>query len=179
MEAMKRATDFERFEEAWKHFLDCLEKVWKKAEREGQGGSTSFESWQSNYRQQRKKDALLSYLFQARNADQHTIRDTVEKKPAELSIEPPRSGRPGLISDLEVWSDGTCSYKHLGGRPEVIHYPARLELVQVINRGVAYPPPDDHLGIKLKTRNPIDVAEAGYRFYEGFLAAAEQRFSSP
>ena len=67
------------FESNWIDFLINLEKIWKKSELECKHFST-FQPWQGKYKNERRKDPLLKYLKNARDADQHSIQPiTIEK----------------------------------------------------------------------------------------------------
>ncbi len=57
-------------------------------------------------------------------------------------------------------------------------YPARLELVRVLDKGEWYNPPTQHLGKPLQDRDPITVAVLGLHFYQDFVAQAEAKFFS-
>lgn len=79
--SLKAAENFEVFEEEWRHFLNCIEKVWDKVERSCQHVKNSFQPWQGKYANLRRKDMLLRYLKQARDADNHSIQEVAEIKP--------------------------------------------------------------------------------------------------
>lgn len=91
--AMEAAKDFSSFEEEWRSLLNNLEKVWIKTERACQHIQNKFQPWQGKYSQLRKKDMLLRYLKQARDADNHSVQEVMEKKPGHYSFTVP--GGPG------------------------------------------------------------------------------------
>ena len=51
-----------------------------------------------------------------------------------------------------------------------------MVLADVLNQGKTYSVPLKHLGKKLKNASPINIAEQGYAFYEGFIDEAEKYF---
>jgi hypothetical protein len=73
LETMKSATSLPDMREAWQTFIDRLEKIWVKVERECQPVRSTFQPWQGEHKRMRDSDPLLVYLHQARHADQHSI----------------------------------------------------------------------------------------------------------
>jgi hypothetical protein len=86
IEDMRTASSMEEFEAEWRQFLACLEKVWTKVERSCQKVRYKFEPWQGTYHRLRKKDMLLRYLKQARDADNHSIQDFTKITPGSRNI---------------------------------------------------------------------------------------------
>ncbi|WP_146009766.1 hypothetical protein [Janthinobacterium sp. ROICE36] len=79
--SMQNAKTMDEFESDWRGFLNCLEKIWQKVERSCQPMRNKFEPWQGTYHGLRKKDMLLRYLKQARDADNHSIQDVAKIQP--------------------------------------------------------------------------------------------------
>jgi hypothetical protein len=52
----------------------------------------------------------------------------------------------------------------------------RYCLFPITNRGVEYPTPAEHLGIRIDGTDSLLVAEKGFVFYQDFLRQAEERF---
>ena len=101
LEAMRRAKSLDEFEVEWRAFLNCIEKVWQKAERCCQHVRGRFEPWQGSYHRLRKKDMLLRYLKQARDADNHSIQDVTKLHPGSRGyrfVNP----RGGYIKHMEI-----------------------------------------------------------------------------
>ena len=110
IEAMNLADSMDRFESEWREFLTCLEKVWTKIERTCQPQRNSFQPWQGQFQALRKKDMLLHYLKQARDADNHSIQDMTAIKPGEttLSFE---GSRGGTIRHLKIQDGQIVAYE--------------------------------------------------------------------
>jgi hypothetical protein len=89
---MREARTFDAAEDGWRDFLTSVEKSWMKAERECQGVRAQFEPWQRRFKDERGSDPLLQYLRHARNADSHTIQDTVKREPGSVSFGPSKPG---------------------------------------------------------------------------------------
>jgi hypothetical protein len=174
IQAMRDAKDFDAYALAWQTFLDKLEKVWVKAERECQHIRNRFEPWQAAFKELRKTDPVLRYLHQARHADQHSIQPTACESLFGFRMEIP----PGGTVDVEIDKEkgqlrvhGACQIKAVSG--------SRHMLVPITNRGTQYNPPEEHLGQKLEDNSPPCVAEKGLAFYEDFLLQAEAKFFPP
>jgi hypothetical protein len=105
LERMKSSSNFDELEDEWKSFLHSIEKVWVKAERACQHVRNQFEPWQGRFVTERRKDPLLSYLRHARNSDQHTIQEMMEKKPASRSMY--IEGGGSVHIDRLVWWRGS------------------------------------------------------------------------
>jgi|SRR4051812_6248387 hypothetical protein len=171
---MRRARTYDELEDGWRDYLGALEKAWLKAERECQTVRDQFEPWQQQFRAERKSDPLLSYLSHARNADTHTIQDTLNQTPPSIGLGP-AYGNSWYIEKLEIKNGQITHYS--GDKPmKVTFIPGRLELVTVVDRGVSYEPPKSHRGESLSKTDPISVAELGLTYYESFIAEAERRF---
>jgi hypothetical protein len=168
---MREATTFEAFAVAWQMFLDKLEKVWVKAERECQHVRSCFEPWQAAFKELRKTDPLLRYLHHARHADQHSIQPTTCEALLGFTLEIPPAGTVGMEIDKETGQlriHGACEIKAVRG--------PRLMLLPITNRGTQYNPPAEHLGKKLEDNSPNAVAEKGLAFYDDFLRQVETTF---
>jgi hypothetical protein len=55
-------------------------------------------------------------------------------------------------------------------------YPARLELLPVMDRGVRFDPPSQHLGAPLDHRDPLAVGNLGWKFYSEYVDRAQRTF---
>jgi hypothetical protein len=55
LERMRSTDVFEEFVDEWLIFINCLEKVWVKAERECQPFRNIFEPWQGRFHATRKR----------------------------------------------------------------------------------------------------------------------------
>ena len=100
LEAMRTAATYDEFLTAWQSFLDRLEKVWVKIERECQAFRARFEPWQSAFKRVRDNDELLRYLRQARHADQHSVRLSVEEMAGRIEFKSVVPG--GLYFHLNI-----------------------------------------------------------------------------
>jgi len=170
---MRSAKSLEEFEAEWKEFLTCLEKVWNKVERSCQPMRNRFEPWQGTYHRLRKKDMLLRYLKQARDADNHSIQDFTKIKPGSRGI---RFANPrgGYIKHMEIRGGEITSYE---GDAIVVEDKAPHPVaVPVKNNGEWFNPPTSHLGQQVTTHHPVALAELGLKFYEEYVNEVERQF---
>jgi hypothetical protein len=171
LDDMHQAKTLEDYAISWRSFLDRIEKAWKKAERECQPFRNRFEPWQGKFAALRKSDELVRYLFQARNADQHTIQPTTVEMLGLLQLEIPPLGTVELQLDQEKQTlkiIGACTFSVKPCRSYL--------LLPIQNKGVTYQPPTEHLGEKLPRNDSFFVAEKGLAFYDDFVAQAEAKF---
>lgn len=173
IDGMRNAQSLDEFEAEWREFLTCLEKVWGKVERSCQSVRNKFEPWQGKYHRLRKKDMLLRYLKQARDADNHSIQDFTKIEPGSRSI---RFSSPhgGHIKHMEIRSGEIVAYE---GDPIVIEdKPPHPVSVPVKNNGEWFNPPTSHLDQPVTSHHPLVLAELGLKFYEVYVNEAERQF---
>jgi hypothetical protein len=160
---MKRSRNLADLEEHWKDVLRRLERVWFKAFAHYKK-SPKWHSWQATYEKARKDDPLLSYLRNARGADEHTVSEIVEHQQGHIAIVPGEQG--GTIRNLRI--SGGIVTAETTGTVGVVFRPDRIKLLPVVNRGVTYDVPRRHLEMAFDPENVIAVAEAGMHFYMEF-----------
>jgi hypothetical protein len=173
---MGESKSLDDFEESWKQLLHRIERAYNKATHQ-LNRSPKFQGW--NRRGQvehlRKKDPLLSYLKNARGADEHTINDITSRSTGGVGINPHESAN-GYIGNLEIRSgNGRLDIK-TDTPLNITFYPEKTELVAVENRGRKYEVPTHHLSEKLDSNEPLVIASKGIDFYEVFLSEAEAFF---
>lgn len=177
IERMSQSKSLEDLEDEWKNYLNAIEKNWVKTERACQHIRNKFEPWQGQFTRERKKDPLLKYIKHARNSDQHTIHECMEKKDASNSMYV--EGGPGVthIERLEIKDGKLVEYR--GNKPLIIeNLPNRIELLRVKDGSKWYNPPKSHKQVKLHWSAPIDVAVLGLEFYRDFVKQTEEKFFS-
>ncbi|WP_340676846.1 hypothetical protein [Paraglaciecola sp.] len=175
IQKMKLTQSFDDFKESWENYLFRLERAWERAER-ALNDSPGFQQWCQPYSSLRKKDSLLQYLKQARNAEMHSICESISRR-LKISIVD-KSGR-GLALD-------SISHKLENGlltisleSPDLIFdvdaqlVPTNPELVKIKCRGNWYNPPWSHLNEKIIDIHPVYIAEMGLNFYKAFVDEAE------
>ncbi|MGI4846155.1 MAG: hypothetical protein ACRYF7_22935 [Janthinobacterium lividum] len=174
VEAMRESASVPEVEDQWKEFLHRIERVWTKSMNHF-GKSPKWPSWHGKYVQLRRKDQLLSYLINARGADEHTVAEITEKKSPTLVFSIGAGGDTAFINELGFNADGTPVVDFVGDG-EVEYTPGKVKALPVSNRGVKYEAPTIHLSRPIDPENLIDIAEQGLAFYADFLKAAEEFF---
>ena len=169
---MRGARAFAEFESAWQDCLTRLERAWNKFA--GAYSASAFEPWRGRYEHDRTNDELLRYLKQARDAEEHTVGDTVVNEPGATGINA-SSGKSLYIERMTI-DRGAVTIQ--GAKPgiAVTMIPGRAKLLPAVSRGVTTPIPATHLGNPVVGPDPISVAEAGLAYYEAMLDAAHLRF---
>ena len=172
IEGMRRAASLDVFEDHWKSYLNRLERIWNKASHH-YGKSPKWNGWKGRYEQLRKKDELLSYLINARGADEHTVNAIVSREPGGIGINP-TEGNSLFLEEMTI-QNGVISIKS-PQKLRVDFIPAKTKLIPITNRGRTYPAPTTHLGKPIDATDVIHVAEMGAEFYEKLLTDAESFF---
>ena len=172
LQQMSEAESFEVYEDAWRQFLNCLEKCWNKAERGCQHVRDQFQPWQGRTQNLRKKDMLIRYLKQARDADNHSIQELAEHKPGGTGLG--FANGSGHIKRLEIVNGEIVHYE--GDPLTLTHYPSRVLVKSVLNSGKWYNPPTSHLEKPLNSADPRILGKLGLEFYERFIDEAEAKF---
>jgi hypothetical protein len=167
---MAAARSVAEFERHWKEFSRRLERSWNKTKAHF-GKSPKWGGWQARFHELRQADPLLSYLVNARGAEEHTVSEIVGRKPGSISINP-AEGNALYIERLEV-DRGVLSVKS-PQKLKVEFVPATMTLVPVVNRGRTYGLPTSHLGSPTDPSNVGGIAEFALKFYEDVLAQAEE-----
>lgn len=173
IESMESADSMDTFESEWRIFLACIEKVWTKIERTCQPHRNVFQPWQGSFQSLRRKDMLLRYLKQARDADNHSIQDITVMQPGRSTL---RFLNPngGYIHNLEIRNGKIVNYQ--GDRMIQTTTSPHPIAIPIQNNGVWYNPPTTHLGKSVPDLSPLTLATLGLAFYTDYLAQVEHKF---
>ena len=172
LQRMGQAENLAELEEHWKDFLHRVDRAWNKA-LDHFGKSPKWGGWCGRYVKARKSDPLLSYLVNARNADEHSITDIVRHQRGWVAVGPADLGSY-RVNSLTI-TDGRIQVDS-PDPTRVTFSPERMHLLPVKNRGVDYPVPRSHQGKPIADPSAIAVAELGLVFYKTMLDAAETYF---
>ncbi|MBZ6366205.1 MULTISPECIES: hypothetical protein [Enterobacter] len=174
VERMRSAKSYDEYDEAWSDYLSRIENVFGRVKVAAESHK-NYPSFSSSVNHLRATDSLLIYLKQARNAVHHGIVDTSKYIQGGFGINPPTPG--GILRLDSITIDGNGNAHIVSRSPfrlDII--PDSIEAIPCRNRGVTYNPPESHLGEEIKSKNPVDIAELGIKFYESYLAGAEETF---
>lgn len=172
---IKNSKNLDEIDESWKDYLYQLERVWSKSQAHFKK-SPKWNGWQGRYKQLRTKDELLAYLINARGAEEHTVEEITQKQAGGIGLNPLIPGGKVVINDLRLGPKGEILNMDLGENIIVAFTPSRVKLLPITNRGVIYPIPQSHLGKEIDSTNLVSISEAGTKFYEDFLNAANAHF---
>lgn len=174
IDKMANAASLHEYDEYWKEFLHNLERSWNKLTSH-LSKSPKYQGWVERGRTEglRRQDQLLSYLVNARGAEEHSVSDISRKQPGGIGINP-AFGRRLHINKLEI-NNGQI-YIDSEQPIKVEFIPGRVDLLNVENRGREYQVPTEHLGKKLSSNDPIEIAKLGVEFYRKYFEKAEKQF---
>ena len=171
LERIRVAASFAAYEAAWQDCLTRIERSWNKTK--GAFADGRYRPWRGTHEHARRNDQLLSYLSHARDAEEHTVADTLAQEPGSIGLNP-AFGDVLIIESLTI-RGGVMSVK--SPHPIAITIqPGRIKLLPATSRGVTSPPPSEHLGVPLERADPDYVLERGIDYYDRLLADAEKRF---
>jgi hypothetical protein len=174
IEAMRNAKSLIDMRAAWIAFLKNLNRSFNKAQAELED-VRKFQGWPERGRvlDLCRKDPLLSYLKNARGAEEHGIKPIANETPDSYQFIMKAGSRGFRVAKVESRVDGYTNVEGVEGDVEVRVTPPKFELVPVVNRGRTYAVPTTHLGAALAAGGPIALAEAGYLFCQGFFEKVE------
>jgi hypothetical protein len=174
IEKMTTASSLGEYEEYWKEFLHNLERSWNKLTSHLKR-SPKYQGWVERGKTEklRRQDQLLSYLVNARGAEEHSVADISKQQPGGIGINP-AFGNSLHINKLEI-NNGQI---HIDSdQPIRIDFiPGKVELLSVENRGRTYDIPSQHIGNDIKTNDPVEIAKLGVAFYKAYFEKAESHF---
>ena len=172
---MKKTTDFFEFRENWENYLIRIERAWALTEHilSKQRG---FQQWYAPYRNLRKKDSLLIFLRQARNAEMHCSSTTIGK-PSKIVIVD-KSGRGFRVNSISGKLEKGVLTINLDSPDILLNLdfgvaPTNPQVTRFKVRGKWYNPPWHHLHNRISDLHPVSIAELGLDFYNTYVNEAE------
>lgn len=169
---LEQASSISEFEDLWQRLLGHLERVWNKCQSHF-SKSPKWNGWKGRYETQRRQDALLSYLTNARGAHEHTVGDITARVPGSVQI----GAGPGGYAHVRSLRIGPKGVEgDWDGDLAVTFSAARIDPLPVKNRGRDYPVPTSHLGKALESTSVISLGRAGFSYYRDLVSKAEGFF---
>jgi hypothetical protein len=167
--AMERADTLAKMEAAWSDFLIKANRVYTKLEQGAKANGSSY-GWFGRKKNEQRKDPLLSYVKNARDADEHGLKQVTARHSHEIGIgaapgQTVAINEPITLRNTEEGS--TVEFGPSGPPPGLVvqFFPPGVRLVEVANRGVKYQPPGD--------TNPTSVAKKAAAHLEALVAEAD------
>lgn len=155
------------FQAAWSDFLVAGHRIFSRIEQ-GAKQDSATRTWFDSKRRARKTDQLLVYIHQARHADEHGLAPSV-------LIQDFRAGKDvmpvynfdGFDKDMKpIYSRTSTVVAPL----EIV--PSSATLHPVVNRGVTFQPPQEHLGQPIAQPSPQLVAELALSYFRAMVQEA-------
>lgn len=153
------------FDHGWYAFLVAQNSFFSALEQGSKRGASK--GWIDKIKNERKNDALLCYLQQARHSDEHSLRPTVVKTQRNIQVNQPHTaaidpatGKPNL--KLIIGEEVNARFA-----------PSAETLLSVTNRGRTYDPPKTHMGQPLETTYPMKIADLCIQYLRRVLTEAE------
>lgn len=168
VDGMSRAKSLVEFDDEWKECIARLSRFWYKTKVSLQGDPRFFNSphvKEANAAQ--KGDALIRYISQARNADEHGIDDITLKKGGSVALNPTEVDGVRVLENIS-FSNGVLRFDAPHGAT-ISFDPASVLPQPVRNRGQEYPVPNQHMGKPITPTSLIEFAGLGVSFYERIL----------
>jgi hypothetical protein len=166
LDDLAAASDFGEVERHWAAFLVSAGRIYSKLE---QGAKTSgiSQAWMGQRIHQRRTDALLSYLWHARNADEHTVEGVTDRHTGGTKFVDP--SQEEMAEFERTMAAQGRPYVSLG-LVEVV-FP-HVKLLDVTDRGVRYPIPQTHLGQAISNPHPNNIGLLALAYLEAMIAEA-------
>jgi hypothetical protein len=150
--AFRASGSLDEAEDAWIDFLHHWVRVINKYDAHGR--STVGSAWK-RLSQQLRSDERLTYLWEARNTEEHTVAAVAGRTPAIALVNP----LAVEVGDGLVVGFGGEPGIDLGGGISLTFSPGSLHLVPIRNRQT-YAPPTHHDG---RIVEPLELMEYGFQ----------------
>ncbi|GEM_PF-3252799 len=138
LDDLASAPDFRRATVRWSEFLTSHHRWFTRMQQAFGSGPSS--AWFGKLKALRRDSQLLTYLHQARHADEHGLDPIAEGQGASFVMG--RGGAALRIESLTINNGQIAVSGSEGGLPIVPEFiPSHLKLNPVIQRGVVYQPP--------------------------------------
>lgn len=167
MDDLLASQHFAEIERHWSAFLVNSGRVYTKLEQ-GSKISGRSRAWWGKKIHERKIDPLLRYLWHARNADEHTIMAVTEQHPGAVTEVQPTA------KEIEEFHQQMQNQPHpyVGLAMVEVVYP-HVRLVNVVDRGVQFDIPSEHLGSTISAPDPKSVGLLALAYLEAMITEAE------
>ncbi len=173
LDKLCKSQNFDAFSEAWTDFLLAANSIFSILEKGALSDATT-KQWFFSKKKQARKDPLVRYMVQARNADEHGIEPVAEPVPGHIAI--------GVGGESVYIKSLTIGGGHVRG--EILPVEGRFPTVEIQNAhprlitvkddrfGDSFDPPAEHLGKKLSDASPLTVATLMMRYLSGLIDEA-------
>ena len=117
MKNLDTCNTFDQFSEQWYIFLVSAKSVWTVLQQ-GAKFSAQSQHWFGNKQKKRRADALLQYVYQARNDEEHGLQAVLEHDQTIVKVFVPEvNSTLTLKFHYNPGETGTVDVTHVAGRP--------------------------------------------------------------
>lgn len=153
---------------AWSNFLIAANGIYSKLEQAAKGNPKA-EQWFAGKNADRKKDELLQYLHQARNADEHSIEGSDAAHSIYATADNQwthvvKDGKDGQGIEVRVEPGKKLALKMNG---------PGMHLLPVKNRGRVYAVPKSHLGVTFTHNTVGEIARLTEKYLTNLIMEAK------
>lgn len=167
--AMSVASDIRMLAQLWEEFLTLQQEVFLRLKKAFELGPSK--SWSDSLQHERREDAMLQYVEQARHANEHGIEKITETDHSKIAFKP-RQGNSINVEYMEIDNTGHTTKIVMDPSTAVqISFefiPGSVKLFKVRNRGV-----DNHI-----TCYTVYIADLTTTYLSNKISEAEALFSS-
>ena len=156
------------FDKHWRAWLRAIQRIWHKLEDAGRSHA-QFQAIKSAHRALERTDELIRYIKQARDVDEHSVRD-VAGATSRTTIRPVNQSAGIYVQRMEIRNGQLVTYQ---GTPIHVEQLLTMVLLPVVNRGVVYAPPQKHLG-EIIENSPLRVIELAMAYYGSLVDRADR-----
>ena len=171
---LEACRDYETFTQIWFTFLNASKSVYTVLEQ-GAKASARSRQWFGAKAEERRRDPLLQYVYQARNNEEHGLLSSSEHVPGSLAI---GVNKPGFSAQIRFDTDASKGLvaTSLDGKPVLIEQTLpHVKLIRVHGRDAAreiYDPPEMHGGLKIADTSPLGVAKLMVTYLAAMVSEA-------
>lgn len=174
VDLMASASNLEEYEECWKEFLHKLDRGFNKL-KELYKNDKRAKRIIDSINTARNSDPLISYLMQARNSDEHSVREITDRVLGYTKVTGGFGG--GKIIRGIIKGGMAPNTLVTEGNLDIEFKIDCLRIVSVTNYGQQYDPPNLCAGKAIATQAPHIIAEIGLDFYVEKIAQIEKATS--
>lgn len=178
IQQMINANDRVTYESGWVRFVESIEESWTSFFEEGQKSFSNFQPW-AGITIKHRKSGLLKYLTESRHQSQHgNIK--LDWENGHIQIAPNYYGH---IKDLKIFADNSFEVDatplgEVHNKVTLVHSTGDAKLPTIVNklRNTKFTPPTEHLGEKINTTLPHQIAKIAINYYQGIYQNAVDKF---
>jgi len=180
LQRLEKSQDLKETASAWSDLLMAAGSLYSKLQQAAK--TTVAKAWYDRVKDERKSDTLLSYIYHARNADEHGLEDITKIANRQASVRFHEPFDPKKLEGVQVTigtdSTGSPHIRVSDGAPiSVEHYKQpTVVLVEIKDKRnkISYPTPSTHLGKQLEDTRPLAVGRLAVAYLASLIDDARR-----